>query len=147
MIEALWTNKCSCCANPAGLAQCSRKSIHLSSRVTIFIIIIECLCYAGAGAAASVKDAVRAALGQEAIAAMSPSGNALALAEEQRVRFWSRPALDSPSLQQRVWHAWGAVQSPTGTPPDDPGPFKSSCSRSLLINDFSQMACILVYGA
>ncbi|DBA97084.1 TPA: hypothetical protein ACH3X1_014854 [Trebouxia sp. C0004] len=68
----------------------------------------------GAGDAASVKDAVRAALGQKAIAIMSPSGNALALAEEQRVRFWSRPALESPSLQQRVWHAWGAVQSPTG---------------------------------
>jgi len=82
----------------------------------VFIISIERLCYAGAGAAASVKDAVRAALGQ------SPSGNAPGLAEEQRVRFWSRPALDSPSLQQRVWHAWGAVQSPTGTPPMSPWP-------------------------
>ena len=88
-----------------------------------FVSVIQCLCYAGAGAAASVKDGVRAVLGQKAIAAMSPSASVPALAEEQRVRFWSRPALDSPSLQQRVWHAWGAVQSPTGTPPCHPGLF------------------------
>jgi hypothetical protein len=105
------------------------------------------LCHAGAGAAASVKDAVRAALGQKAIAAMSPSGCAPALAEEQRVRFWSRPALDSPSLQQRVWHAWGAVQSPTGTPACHHGPSESSCSKTLPISDVSQLACMLVYGA
>lgn len=67
---------------------------------------------------------------------MNPSGNAPALAEEQRVRFWSRPALDSPSLQQRVWHAWGAVQSPTGTPPMPPWPFlQQNFVNKLLLTD------------
>ncbi len=67
---------------------------------------------------------------------MSPSGNAPALAEEHRVRFWSRPALDSPSLQQRVWHAWGAVQSPTGIPPKSPWPIlQQNFANKLLFTD------------
>ena len=44
----------------------------------------------------------------------SPSRSDLASDQEERVRFWARPALDSPTLQQSLWHAWGAVQSPTG---------------------------------
>ena len=66
------------------------------------------------GTGASVKDAVKAGLGQKAIVVTSPSKSGLGSDEEERVRFWARPALDSPTLQQRLWHAWGAVQSPTG---------------------------------
>ncbi len=81
---------------------------------------------------------------------MSPSGNAPALAEEQRVRFWSRPALDSPSLQQRVRHAWGAVQSPTGTPPMSPWLIlQQSFVNKLLCTDGMHAGswCMLVHGA
>ena len=67
-----------------------------------------------AGTGASVKDAVKAVLGQKATVVTSSSTNGLGSDEEERVRFWARPALDSPTLQQRLWHAWGAVQSPTG---------------------------------
>jgi len=63
---------------------------------------------------ASIKDAVKAALGQKSDAVNSPSRASLGLAEEERVRFWARPALESPTIQQRFWHAWGAIQSPTG---------------------------------
>ena len=75
----------------------------------------SCHEYLGnAGTGASVKDAVKAVLGQKATEVTSSSTNGLGSDEEERVRFWARLALDSPTLQQRLWHAWGAVQSPTG---------------------------------
>ena len=72
----------------------------------------EVLTNAGAGAT-STKDSVKAALGQKAVLITSPPTAALG-SEEERVKFWARPKLESPTVQQRFWHAWEAVQSPTG---------------------------------
>lgn len=66
---------------------------------------------AGVGIA-SVKDSVKAALGQKAAITQGTSG--LDLSAEARVQFWVRPGLKDPTVQERLQHAWAAVLSPTG---------------------------------
>lgn len=66
---------------------------------------------AGAGSA-SVKDSVKAALGQKAAITWGTSGNGPS--QEARVQFWVRPGLEEPTVQERLQYAWAAVLSPTG---------------------------------
>ena len=61
---------------------------------------------------ASVKDSVKAALGQKAV--VTPGTSRLDLSAEARVQFWVRPGLKDPTVQERLQHAWAAVLSPTG---------------------------------
>ena len=66
-------------------------------------------CCAGGG---STKDAVKAALGKKATMAWGMPQHAPS--EEARVQFWVQPALQDPTMQERLQHAWAAVLSPTG---------------------------------
>lgn len=60
---------------------------------------------------ASIKEAVKAALTDDQ--RKGPSGAALGQ-DEARVKFWTSPALEAPSVEQRLRAAWAAVLSPTG---------------------------------
>ena len=85
--------------------------------LAILLLDSVVLCIAGAEST-SVKDAVKAALGQKADTHKGLSSYALLdPSVEARVQFWARPGLQDPSLQERCQHAWAAVLSPTGELP------------------------------
>ena len=63
---------------------------------------------------ASIKEAVKAALQGGSAGVKTPSNIGPGLAEEDRVKFWNSPKLESASVKARLSAAWAAVQSPTG---------------------------------
>ena len=78
------------------------------------VLFIAVLPFA-AGQSTSVKDSVKAALGQKAVSTWGAFGHALPdPSAEARVQFWVRPGLEAPTVQERLQHAWAAVLSPTG---------------------------------
>lgn len=90
------------------------------------VVYCNALSVAGTGSA-SVKDSVKAALGQKATITWGTSGSGQS--QEARVQFWVRPGLEDPTVQERLQYAWAAVLSPTG---EDNTPF-TACKHIIII--------------
>ena len=91
------------CTHVATNAPCVQESEQAQAiPVRYYSCMLHPFILAGVGIA-SVKDSVKAALGQKAAITQGTSG--LDLSAEARVQFWVRPGLKDPTVQERLQHA------------------------------------------